>query len=71
MYRDIQRKIEGRLELKSIFLPELVLAERLLTQERQDKDKLYSLHAPEVECIFKNRIRPQEQQMDVWSRDQR
>ena len=55
VYRDIQRKIEDRLELKSIFFPELALAERLLTQERQDKNKLYSLHAPEVECISKGK----------------
>jgi IS5 family transposase len=55
VYRDIHRKIEDRLELKNIFLPELALAERLLTQERQDKNKLYSLHAPEVECISKGK----------------
>ena len=55
VYRDIQRKIEDRVELKSIFLPELALAKRLLTQERQDKNKLYSLHAPEVECISKGK----------------
>jgi len=55
VYRDIHRKIEDRLELKSIFLPELALAERLLTQERQGKNKLYSLHAPEVECISKGK----------------
>ena len=24
---------------------------RVLTPEREDKNKLYSLHAPEVECI--------------------
>ena len=26
-------------------------AERVRTQQRQDKNKLYALHAPEVECI--------------------
>lgn len=30
-------------------------AQRLLTQQRQDKNKLYSLHAPEVECIGKGK----------------
>jgi len=55
VYRDIHRKIEDRLELKSVFFPELALAERLLTQERQGKNKLYSLHAPEVECISKGK----------------
>jgi IS5 family transposase len=28
---------------------------RLLTQQRHDKNKLYSLHAPEVECIAKGK----------------
>jgi len=42
-------------ELKNIFLSELALAERLLTQKKQDKNKLYSLHAPEVECISKGK----------------
>ena len=30
-------------------------ARRLLTQKRHDKNKLYSLHAPEVECISKGK----------------
>lgn len=30
---------------------------RLLTQQRTDKNKLYSLHAPEVECIAKGKVR--------------
>ena len=33
----------------------LVLARRLLLQQRSDKNKLYSLHAPEVECIGKGK----------------
>jgi IS5 family transposase len=28
---------------------------RILTQQRKDKNKLYALHAPEVECISKVR----------------
>jgi IS5 family transposase len=51
VYRDIVRKIEGQQAFGPVFLPELALAERLLTQQKQDKNKLYSLHAPEVECI--------------------
>jgi IS5 family transposase len=31
--------------------------ERLRTQKRQDKNKLYALHAPEVECIGKGKAR--------------
>jgi IS5 family transposase len=34
---------------------ELAMAKRLLTQQRKDKNKLYSLHAPEVECIGKGK----------------
>ena len=33
----------------------LQLCQRLLTQKRHDKHKLYSLHAPEVECISKGK----------------
>ena len=33
----------------------LQLSQRLLTQKRHDKHKLYSLHAPEVECISKGK----------------
>ena len=29
------------------------MAKRLLKQQQKDKNKLYSLHAPEVECINK------------------
>jgi IS5 family transposase len=32
-------------------------AERVRTQQRQDKHKLYALHAPEVECIGKGKAR--------------
>jgi IS5 family transposase len=33
----------------------LHLTQRLLNQKRNDKNKLYSLHAPEVECISKGK----------------
>lgn len=61
--REVQRKmgIEG-------FAPEnpkthsdltlwLERAERVRTQKRGDKNKLYALHAPEVECIGKGKAR--------------
>ena len=32
-------------------------AERIRTQQRHDKNKLYALHAPEVECIGKGKAR--------------
>lgn len=31
-------------------------AKRILNQQRHDKNKLYSLHAPEVECIAKGKV---------------
>src|SRR6476659_11486332 len=55
--RDVQRKatfIEGRIADES--LRELVaLAQRLLEQTRTSKHKVYSVHAPEVECIAKGK----------------
>ena len=55
VFRDIVRKTEDRAELRAGLLPELALAERLLTQQKKDRNKLYSLHAPEVECIAKGK----------------
>lgn len=50
--RDIQRKAaKPDKELHK----ELELAQRLLKQQRHDKGKLYSIHAPEVECIAKGK----------------
>jgi IS5 family transposase len=55
--RDIQRKapsLQGRIVDEP--LRELVaLAERLLAQTRTSKNKLYSVHAPEVECLSKGK----------------
>jgi IS5 family transposase len=51
--RDIERKIK----CPDIQLNEkLLMANRLLIQQKDDKNKLYSLHAPEVECIAKGKI---------------
>src|SRR6266566_2224683 len=50
--RDIRRKIEGNTALEDCFGPLLALALRVRHQEqRQRGPKVYSLHAPEVECI--------------------
>ena len=56
VYRDILRKILPDPDLHGEFHEELTLAEQLLTQERHSKKKLYSLHAPEVECIAKGKV---------------
>ena len=54
--RDIERKIKGKEELEARFAGELHLARRVHKQERgQRGPKVYSLHAPEVECIGKGK----------------
>jgi len=53
--RDIERKTAGNKELSDIFSEPLSLAQRILNQRRQDKNKIYSLHAHEVECISKGK----------------
>ena len=60
--RDIVRKIKGEAELESAFAHPLMLARRVREQrQRQRGRKVYSLHAPEVECIGKGKAhRPYE-----------
>jgi len=54
--RDIARKIEGNPGLEAKFAWLLSLARRVRAQERgQRGPKIYSLHAPEVECIGKGK----------------
>lgn len=53
--RDIMRKITGNEKIKAIFADYLQMAERLLKQTKDSKNKLYSIHAPEVECISKGK----------------
>ena len=58
MIRDINRKIEGNSELKAQFAPLLSLVIKVRHQDhRQRGQKVYALHAPEVECIGKGRAR--------------
>ena len=60
--RDIARKVRGEPELESLFAPDLWLAERVREQRQHQRGrKVYSLHAPEVECIGKGKAhRPYE-----------
>ncbi|QRM32274.1 IS5 family transposase (plasmid) [Microvirga sp. VF16] len=61
VYRDVVRQVAGDVELSIRFAPLLGLTERLLVQERTSKNKVYSLHAPEVVCIAKGKAhRPYE-----------
>jgi len=59
--REVQRKLpqsstDNVLALNSLNTW-LERAERIRTQQRTDKNKLYALHAPEVECIGKGKAR--------------
>jgi transposase, IS5 family len=60
--RDIGRKIAGNPALMAIFAEPLSRALRVQTQKRrQEAPKVYSIHAPEVECIGKGKAhRPYE-----------
>jgi transposase, IS5 family len=57
LVRDIGRKVAGNARAKAALVAPLGLIARLLRQRREDRgrDKLYSLHAPEVECIGKGK----------------
>jgi IS5 family transposase len=54
--RDIARKIKGDEALRDAFRRPLYLAERVREQRQNQRGKkIYSLHAPEVECIGKGK----------------
>ncbi|TIO13382.1 MAG: IS5 family transposase [Mesorhizobium sp.] len=54
--RDITRKLVGRPELMQVFALPLSLARRVRDQRQRERGKkVYSLHAPEVECIGKGK----------------
>lgn len=58
LIRDIRRKSADDEELKAAFATVLVRADQVRQQrQRQRGWKLYSLHAPEVECIGKGKAR--------------
>ena len=58
VYRDIERQLA---QVSSVQLPALTelmaRVKRILTQQTKDKNKLYALHAPEVECIAKGKAK--------------
>jgi IS5 family transposase len=55
MIREIERKTENNSELKNIFKEALSKATCIHQQKKSDSNKLYSWHAPEVECISKGK----------------
>lgn len=57
LFRDIGRKTADNAAIRTALAGPLGLVARLLRQRREDRgrDKLYPLHAPEVECIGKGK----------------
>ena len=56
LIRDIHRKIAGRREVEAAFERPLSRAAQIRSQEQRQRGyKLYSFHAPEVECIGKGK----------------
>jgi len=55
--RDCERQIVGNEFLNKVFSPILTQSNHLLTRTLNDKNKLYSLHEPDVVCISKGKAR--------------
>ena len=56
VYRDIERRLlEQPVAVQEAFSEPMALTRRLLEQQRTDKNKLYAMHAPEVECLSKGK----------------
>lgn len=56
LIRDIRRKIAGRPEIEAAFEWPLACANQIRSQQQRQRGwKLYSFHAPEVECIGKGK----------------
>src|ERR1700739_784097 len=54
LIRDIRRKIAGRTDLETVLERPLARAEQIRSQQQRQRGwKLYSFHAPEVECLGK------------------
>lgn len=55
--RDIERQLpQNNQRLQQAFNLGLMQAKQLIAQQQNTKDKLYSLHCPEVECISKGKV---------------
>jgi IS5 family transposase len=58
VYSDVQRQQEQLPHSAKAHAQDLLQrVQRILTQQTKDKNKLYALHAPEVECISKGKAR--------------
>lgn len=57
VYRDIERQLsEQPVLVQAAFKETMQKTQRILKQQRHDKNKLYSFHAPETECIGKGKV---------------
>ncbi|KGR92653.1 putative iSXoo4 transposase [Burkholderia sp. ABCPW 111] len=56
--RDVERQLDGVARQSRPALEDLIgRTKRILSQKQKDKNKLYALHAPEVECLAKGKAR--------------
>jgi IS5 family transposase len=55
--RDIRGKLEDKPTLKAMFEPVLQIIDKVLEQNRDSKNKIYSIHEPHVTCIAKGKAR--------------
>jgi IS5 family transposase len=53
LVRELARKLP--LDSLGIYLPDLKLYQRVLSQKRDDSNKIYSLHEPDVKCYSKGK----------------
>jgi IS5 family transposase len=53
--RDVERKIADHNDLTEIFNTPLHISQQILNQRQHSKNKIYSFHALEVECIAKGK----------------
>jgi IS5 family transposase len=56
--RDVERQLDAVADHNRTALQDLIgRTKRILSQKPKDKNKLYALHAPEVECLAKGKAR--------------
>lgn len=55
--RDIERKIADDRKLGEKFTPILSITQKLLEQTKKSKNKIYSIHEPQVYCVSKGKAR--------------
>ncbi len=56
--RDVERQLGAVVDCSRTGLQELIgRTKRILSQKPKDRNKLFALHAPEVECLAKGKTR--------------